>query len=433
MAALLLVPLMGVLFWLSRPGTLGFPMQEARLTNGMVLRLISVQYGNYHVDPFTPPWKQWLTRIPPSWSRRLKLNLPANLGAGPTNQSLSVWLTVSKVTTATGQQSFGVRVGNDQDDFAGSNGSLFPVGKTPDGIHYEGHRLGIFPRRSPELRLRIYDTPWGGGKLLHEFRIPNPALIPPGTLTPWVAQASPPTSSDGDLKARLESFTVTPEPRTPNPDSAERKTRLEFTLQQGGQPTTNWVAYHVDSASDATGNLGDGNNWNHGWAKDRAFVEFSHWPLPAGEPWKLGVEFCQRSGFPTNEVWEVRNVPIQKPGETLPLLTHELHGKPLTIVRLGPPKWGSSEYGDTRQVTLDLKVNGKPDDRRWHLTIVQALDSTGRDVTANSWGGSDDQRDFTFQVSTNAVSMDFWIAYAPRRMIEFIAQPTLVTPPTPAR
>jgi len=226
----------------------------------------------------------------------------------------------------------------------------------------------------------------------------------------------------------LESFTVTPEVRSPSNDLGERKTRLEFTLRQAGEPTTNWVAYHVDSASDATGNLGDGNNWNHGWAKDRAYVEYSHWPLPAGEPWKVGVEFCQRSGFPTNEVWEVRKVPLLKPGETLPSLTHELHGKTLTVVRLGNPKWGGSDWGGgNRQVTLDLKVDGKPDDRRWHMTIVKALDSTGRDATANSWGGSDDERDFTFNVSTNAVSMDFWIAYAPSRKIEFIAQPSVTS------
>ncbi len=420
---LLLIPLVGVLVWFSRGGTLGFPVQEVRLTNGMVLRLISVQYGNYHVDPFTPPWKQWMTRIPVGWPKRLGLKLAPNLRNGPTNDSLSVWLTATKVTSAAGQPSFGVLIGDDHDDFAGSNGSLL-AGKTLDSTHYEGHQLNIFPRRSPELRLRVYDSPWGGGKLLHEFRIPNPALIPPGQVAPWIAQPSPAISSDGDLEARLESFTLTPESNPSGADPAHRKTRLEFTLRQGGHPTTNWVAYHVDSASDATGNLGDGNNWNHGWANDRTNVEFSRWPLPASEPWKLGVEFCQRSGFPTNEVWEVRGVPIQKPGETRSLPTHKLHGKTLTMIRLGDPKWGGHNSGSDRQVSLELKVDGKPDDRRWHMTIVKAVDSTGRDVTANSWGGSDDERDFTFTVSTNVVSMDFWIAYAPRRMIEFIAQPT---------
>ena len=426
-AVLLLIPLIGVILWLRRGGTLGSPVQEARLTNGMVLRLISVQHGRYHVDPLTPPWKQWMTRIPAAWSKRLGLPLPSNLITGPKNDSLSVWLTATKVTSAGGQSAFGVLIGDDHDDFAGSNGSLL-AGKTPDNTHLEGHLLNIFPRRSPELRLRVYDSPWGGGKLLHEFRIPNPARIPPGKVAPWIAQASPAISSDGDLEARLESFTLTPETNQSGADPTRRKTRLEFTLRQGGQPTTNWVAYHVDSVSDATGNLGDGNNWNHGWANDRTHVEFSRWPLPAGEPWKLGVEFCQQSGFPTNEVWEVRSVPIQKPGETRSLPTHKLHGKTLTMIRLGDPKWGGHNSGSDRQVSLELKVDGKPDDRRWHMTIVKALDSTGRDVTANSWGGSDDERDFTFNVSTNAVAMDFWIAYAPRRMIEFIAQPTTRSP-----
>jgi hypothetical protein len=53
------------------------------------------------------------------------------------------------------------------------------------------------------------------------------------------------------------------------------------------------------------------------------------------------------------------------------------------------------------------------------------------DVSTPGWTGSDGGRAFRFEVSTNATYIDVWIAYAPARVMEFTAQPTLN--PEPAR
>jgi|GEM_PF-72295 len=165
--------------WQTFNTPLGFAAQQVTLTNGTVLRLVSVQYGKTHVDPFNPPWKQWMSRLPEPWTRKLKLNLPANLNTSGSNAVLSVWLTSSKAPANANQQSFGVLVGDDAGNFAGSSSGFgSATGKAPGIAHYEGHRMSVFPRRSPELRIRIYDSPWGQGKFLHEFRIRNPGLVP---------------------------------------------------------------------------------------------------------------------------------------------------------------------------------------------------------------------------------------------------------------
>lgn len=416
----------GFVLWRSVNAPLGFAAQQVTLTNGTVLRLVSVQHGKTHLDPFSPPWKQWMSRLPEPWTRKLKLNLPANLNTSGSNSVLSVWLTSSKAAANPNQQSFGVLIGDDSGNFAGSSSGFgFSNGKTPVVPHYEGHRMSVFPRRSPELRIRIYDSPWSRGNFLHEFRIRNPGVVPLDETPPLVAGPLPQPQSAGDLEATLTSLTVEPSDGwQPTDTNVYRRARLEFTCRQAGQPTTNWVAYHVREATDATGNSTDGNNWNHGWSEDRTFVSFARWPLPESEPWKMKVEFCQRAGFPTNELWEARNIPILTNSAKFPALTNQLAGAPIVIERLGPPEHGSYAHSDTHSIELEVMAGSKPDDRRWHLTIARAVDSTGREVTANSWSGSDDDRTFSFNVSTNATSLDVWIAYAPSRLLEFTAQPT---------
>jgi hypothetical protein len=435
LALLSVVPVVGLVVWLNQPGVLRFPVQQTVLTNGTTLQLVSVQHGRFHYDPFTPPWQQWASRLPESWTRRLKLKLPPNLNVAGSNAVLSVWLTASKAPANINQPAYGIRVGDDDGNFAGDDGGLpFAAGKTPLIAHYEAHRVAIFPRRARELRIRIYDDPWSQDEFLHEFRIPNPDPTSTEALPPLVAQPLPQSQASGDLEATLVHFDVQPSSEgSANPDPISRKARLEFTMRQAGQPTTNWVSYHVRKVSDATGNEGDGNNWDHGWDKDRAFVAFSRWPLPVGEPWRMEVEFCQQHGFASNELWEVRKIPIQTAGTTLTPMTNQLHGTEVRITGLRPRYWDESAYGGKR--VIELKVTAVPprDNRRWHLTIAKAIDSTGLDVTSNGWSGGDERREFSFQVATNATSIDVWIAYAPSRFMEFTAQPTLNTGPVKAQ
>jgi hypothetical protein len=85
-------------------------------------------------------------------------------------------------------------------------------------------------------------------------------------------------------------------------------------------------------------------------------------------------------------------------------------------------------YLGLRGVGLMVAAGSPPDSRRWHLTIAQAIDSTGRDVTSNQWFGVENNGQFIFNVSTNATSLDLWLAYVPARTMEFTAQPIAYDP-----
>jgi hypothetical protein len=425
LALLTMVPTVGLLVWLNRPGVLHFPVQQVVLTNGTTLQLVSVQVGRVHTDPFSPPWQQWAARLPDNLTRRFKANLPRTLAFASTNAVLSVWLSASKAPAMMILPCYGVLIGDDEGNFAGDGrGRIFATGKTPSIVHYEAHSIPIFPRRARELRIRIYDNSGLYDQFLHEFRIPNPNPISTEALPPLVAQALPQSQTSGDLEATLMSLRASSD-GSPFVDPNLPKIRLEFTMRQADQPTTNWVAYRVLRLWDATGNKVNSNRADYGWKKGRAYVAFSEWPLPVTEPWRMEVEFRQRYGFASNELWEVRKIPIEKPGTSLTPITNRLHGTEVRIARLGRPYSGNSGDEGKRAVGLSVVADAPPDQRRWQLTIAKAIDSTGLDVTANDGLQADKWREFDLQVSSNATYIDVWIAYAPSRVLEFIAQPTL--------
>jgi len=430
------VPIVGLVVWLTRPGVLRFPVQQVTLTNGVTLGLASVQYGNLHMDPFTSPWKQWAAKLPKSWSQRLKITIPANLNLdrfGRSNFTTSVWLTRSQTPSDPKTEAYSVIVGDDEDNFAGARSTTQIItGRTPSIAHYEGHRISIVPRRARKLRIRVYDHPLYGGGFVHEFRIPNPGFVPTNALPPLVAEPLPQTKTSGDFEATLVSFAVQPpQMDSPPPDPLYRSARLDFTMRQGGQPTTNWIPDRVRTVVDATGNVGGGVGWSYSLTKDGAFIDFS-WPLPACEPWRMEVEFRQHHGFSSNDLSAARRIPIQPGGGRFAPITHQLPGTEIQILRLIPSESGDSEAAGKREWALLVSPVNPPDDRTWHVSIAKAVDSTGLDVSTPGWTGSDGGRLFRFRVSTNASFIDVWMAYTPARVLEFTAQPSANSGPVKA-
>ncbi len=429
---LALIPFIGALVWWIGPGSLGFAQREVTLTNGFTLRLASVQYGTLHMDPFTSPWKQWAAKLTKSWSQRLKITVPANLSLGGSNSTISVWLTRSQTPSDPNTEAYSVLVGDDEDNFAGARSTTQIItGRTPSIAHYEGHWMSIVPRRARELRIRVYENRFYSGRFVHEFRIPNPGFVPTNAILPLVAEPLPQTKTSGDFEATLVSFAVQPpELDSPPPAPIYRSARLNFTMRQGGQPTTNWIPDRVRTVVDATGNVGGGNGWSYSLTKDGAFIDFS-WPLPACEPWRMEVEFRQHHGFSSNDLSAVRRIPLPAGEARFAPITHQLPGTEIQMLGLIPSESGESEVAGKREWALLISPVNPPDDRTWYVSIAKAVDSTGLDASTPGWTGSDGGRAFRFQVSTNATYIDVWIAYTPSRVLEFIAQPTVN--PGPAR
>lgn len=258
----------------------------------------------------------------------------------------------------------------------------------------------------------------------------QPAFVSTKAVPPFAAQPLLQTRTSGDLEATLESLEVGPTPVGMKlGDPVWQQTHLEFTLRQGGHPTTHWVAHRIHQLSDATGNEGEGTG-PHGWANGRAFLSFERWALPLSEPWRMQVDFRQRHGFATNELWEFRNVPIATATTALIPITNRMSGTVVWINSLEHSRPDELGHMGLRGVNLSAATGFPPDERRWRLTIAKAIDSTGLDVTSSQGVEYEDNNAllFTFNVSTNATSLDLWLAYAPARTLEFTAQPIRYTP-----
>jgi hypothetical protein len=423
---------LGVVRWQKGGGL--FQAQTITLKDGAEITLTAVQFGKRHMDPFAGPQEQFLARLPEALVDRLPLKTAARFGnpANASNTFLSCCLAfpsnVVKGPAFAGAQQLGLWVTEvPRGQTWKSHHSTGRTGVTSTGRSYEVHSFPIFPRRSEWLRVVVTDDPWSG-KPLGEFRVRNPGWDPRSPVQ--TASPLPQPVIQDDLTFTLQSLQVLSNRGGGSSGEIDNwSARLEFTVETAGRPSTNWASYHVARVLDATGNEGDGNSWNHGFKHGRTFVEFSQQPLPTADPWKMEVEFCQRSGFATNELWSLRGVPIQ-PGTTATARTNRMSG---TLVELRSldvdPRQYRAAGNPTNPDTVVLKLKAKPalDSRRWHLTIVRAWDDQGRDVTDNSWSGSDDEREFRFQVAKDVKSMDFDLAYAPSRMVWFHAQPTVST------
>jgi len=431
---LLLLALGGIGFWIVQ--TAPFRTQSIP-TRGGELRLVSLQGGHVHANPFESPWTLLLAKIPPGVARILHLpptpSFPSNGGAN-TNTFLTCWLLLPSNFPAAppgvGSPTLGIQIADDHGNLSGEERYGAPAGTNADGRRWESHRINIVPRRSEWIRIRVDDAPWSGTRI-GEFRVRNPLWDP--KTPPLAGMPLPAKASDGDLEATLERFVVL----TNNPAAMSgtfqraNAARLEFTLHEGGTPTTNWVAYHVADVRDATGNQSDGNSWNHGWQSGRSYVQFSQHPLPHDEAWRTDVEFCQRSGFPAHEVWRLRHLPIAASDAGYAAATNTLHGTEITLQSVvnDPDYRNLVDTNPPVHVLVKLKAAKSPDSRRWHLTIARAVDDLGKDVTGNAWNGSDDKREFMLQLSPGAKAVDVDVAFAPARRMVFVARPGMAAHP----
>lgn len=110
-------------------------------------------------------------------------------------------------------------------------------------------------------------------------------------------------------------------------------------------------------------------------------------------------------------------------------MTNRMSGTEVWITALQDSDLDDFTYLGMRGVDLIVGTGSPPDGRRWHPTIAKASDSTGLDVTSsNQWWGFESNGWFVFKVSTNATSLDLWLAYVPARTMEFTAQPIRYDP-----
>ena len=411
------------------------PVVEARLADGSMLGVVSVQYGRRHVDPFLKLWERWAGFLPVELATRFKVRQPDNLNRCPTQTALSIWLTTTTpIEPGSGQ--LGVRVTDDDGLVGGQNDEppsvfLVPEDRRMTNGRYQGHVVSVFPRRARTLRVQVFDQSQGVGQIgnvLQEFRIPNPSY--PLKAPPLVATVGASKSADGHFGATLDRFDVSEAHAGAVPGRDDGPSAwfasFGFTVAVDGQTTTNWIADRIVAIQDGTG-----NHTLPGFISPLYFFRpgdfrmIQPWGFPTDEPSRVSVEFVQVAGFASNAVFHFRNVPIATDSRTM-MPDRQLRAQsPFGILRFGPAMNSyQAEVNEGKGLDLVIQTPAIVAGQNWHGIILKAVDSDGYALTVNGPATFHDRYlQFWLQSRTNAVAADIWLAAAPRQVLEFVAQP----------
>lgn len=399
------------------------------LPDGATLTLVAVKAGQKHESPVATLKQKLAARLPASWRARFKLSPPPATSCQYSSSNyLSVWLTAER-TNAVGPPKFRLLIGDDKDNFcinAKHHGRAVSalVGSNDWLI---GLPVASWPRRAETLRIQVYpetDDPMfteHRNKLLAEFRVKNPGR---DTKTrAWTAPPWPITVRDGELDFTLTSLWLGLGYVQANVDrrlwAAEDpdSTRATFRVKKGNDVLTNWIAHHVRTIVDATGNWSDGYGFNSLIHNGETMNQFNRPPLPIGEAWRMTVEFSRVSGFRTDEVYTVTGIRLPPAGQSL--VTNALGTNFLEI------GWERLPM-DGRVFRLWASVNRMRSDHK--LTLVRATDNLGRAVPFKNSGGGLCVTVEDLTLATNATSVDLVFAFHRSRLITFQVKPEFYRP-----
>jgi hypothetical protein len=281
-------------FWPGRTQVINFD-------NGDKLTLLGVDYGKRHVTPGAKP------------SAPAANNGARNSRSFTTqNDALVVWLRLGHDPQQYPNYQFyiydkaGTACTEGQRNYFNNNGGQ--QSKEVFAIQFDA-----FPRRAGRLAMRVQGYVQGAGQVLaqEKFKFANPVNK---SFPKWTSEPLPATKEDGGLTVTLDKLSFGASSSfnrdQDNPDDAINKgVEAVYHVEQNGKPVTNWEPASIQT-SDATGNHaygGAGTRW-----QDKEGTTTYQWGLwPDEAAWKVRFEFSKQSGYDENELWSVKNIPIQ--------------------------------------------------------------------------------------------------------------------------
>jgi RNA polymerase sigma factor (sigma-70 family) len=316
----------------------------------------------------------------------------------------------------------------------------------------------VFPRRGKEVHLSVLDQ----GKLLAEFKIPNPA---PGPYPTWTPEPLPARATNGDLEVLLTGFRAirpTSEAALMEPRTMQRSARTEcaFSFNENGRQSTAWTPVLLELA-DATGNhwrpsrYSGGNPYLSEIENGAIQTRFSGALWACESAWKISGEFVRTANFPESELLHLPKIVIPDPnnvsepgkqfdwnGATVELSGvigangREIIPKPTNNApiaqRMRMSGFMNSEFS---KGCVTIVLSGEILSRNRQLAFVSATDEQGRAFEKVSSGGPANLREMKFPIPYSfalrppegAHEINLVVAVTEPRKVEFLAKPEQIT------
>jgi len=304
-----------------------------------------------------------------------------------------------------------------------------------------GIDFSAFPRRQGQFLLGVQEQSNNGQEMAdHKLIIRNPVRK---SFSQWMAESLPATKEDDDLSVTLTKLVFGADTSyNRNQDNADdpvnKGVQAVLQVQRNGKPATNWQPVSVET-TDATGNhiSGSCNTQQNG---DECTTTYQ-WGLWADEPaWKVKFEFSQQSDFADNELWTVRNIPVQ-PGRQQDFYNYARAGRANAVVaeadlngvhlKIFPAKQftdvGQNNY---MQGGLMIQADSALTDGM-RMTLVKLTDDQTNDVgyfdygTMKSATGTAAATTYRYGLRdlAGATNLNLTLALHKSRFVEFTAKP----------
>lgn len=391
--------------------------QERRiLKDGTVLTLVGLTTGSKHESPVASFKEQLARRLPVKWAKRFKLSPPPRTSSEHSSSNyLSVWFMVEADRKP---PNYRLLIGDGQGSLT-SNNQDYGRGvstRMSSNAWLIGLPVAAWPRRSDMLEIEVYDPV--DIEPLASFRVDNPSR---DTVTPaWTARPWPVTVDDGELSFHLTRLWLGVGVNQKDWTHWEQKhpmsryTSVAFRVSQGETTLTNWRAMHVREIRDATGNWSEGDGY-FSVIRDRETINAFHRPpLPAGEAWRMTVEFSRVSGYASEEVYKVEGEPVPQMGRTSPVTTHQFENVGLEF------RW--DQRSDVSG-PVGVWIAGTPSRPDHRVTLVKVVDDQGRMVPFKNSGGGQSVTYELLDLAEDATSVTLDVAFHRSRLVSFLVEP----------
>lgn len=356
------------IWWELRPQVITFD-------DGSKLTLLAVDYGKHHRAPQVKTAK----------------GTQAARTFNTTNDTLVLW----------------VRQQYDSDDWHNFQYYVYDKAATAcaegSGVNYGRSdsivavQFSAFPRRDSHVYVRVEEGGNGGQEMSDQkFTISNPSRGPFASLA---AEPLPDSEQDGDLTVTLKKLVAgakMPYMRDGDDQDDPVNTGVQaiFNAQVNGTNATQWQPIAID-LSDATSNTLTAETVNTQPQGDDLATTFQYALWPNEPAWKLHVEFSRQSGFDSDELWTVPNIPLQS-GRMRDFWNYGTRPKQSTAFAEADLQGLHIKVFPVKQFT-DMPPNSQPQGgltleidpalpKGMRLSIVSLTDDQNNDVTRWDYG-----------------------------------------------
>lgn len=402
------------------------PAAPIYLQDGSEWVLLDTTYGTNHVFHAGGLPMQILARLSAYLPKQWRPPGPAMLTQTWTNDMLCAWFRERRLTNAVSRRFPKVVVTDAvRSGIAPGTGPLQTTLPNGDIIH--GYAFKALPRRSREFHLALadYDHQYRK-KVYQEYTIPNPR--PWRSTSPeWEEPLMPATTNVQGLDFTFHRLIVgvgnSGFYRETN--FVEARVFAEFQIQRDGVTLTNWRVERLE-ATDVTGNFAVNSRWSQSYKNGKLGVRYQYGLWPDEPAWRMRIEFSRTGEFHPDELWTVRDVPLDDllpsnsvrtsgSNRTSPVAATNVLGATLELF----PLEQQTGYSEAR---ITVHITHPQDGHR--LTLVSVVDEQGRSIQRSGGGWTAEESTWDLRELKDAKSLDITVAYHPSVFVDFMVKPT---------